>query len=271
MLDALGHRVRFGTLFVEFLAGQFVSNILPAAIGGDIVRISRLGRQIGDRADAFASVALERLTGWLVLPGISLLTIAATPSLHHLPRHATAVAVAVDLVALGGLVAIIVIAAQRRWATAAATATGWRRWLGSVHLGIDSIRRHPGRVARVIAAGIAFQVTQCLSVLLTATALRVPEVGLVATLAFFPPTAIAQNLPVGFGGLGVREGGFVLFFGALGVVDERAVAIGLVGYVITIVASSLGAPAFAFGGRRRALDSSPDPTSAPRTGNGERQ
>ncbi len=58
---------------------------------------------------------------------------------------------------------------------------------------------------------------------------------------------------MGFGGLGVREGGFILFFGALGVSDERALAFGLSTYLITVVVSAIGAPSFALGGGRREL------------------
>ena len=83
--------------------------------------------------------------------------------------------------------------------------------------------------------------------------MQIGPVTVAATLAFFPPTAIGQNLPVGFGGLGVREGGFILFFGALGVSDARAISLGVVTYLVTVVASSLGAPAFALGGWRTEL------------------
>ena len=133
------------------------------------------------------------------------------------------------------------------------TATGWRRWLGSVHLGLDAIRNHPSSTVGIVVAGAAFQLTQCLSVWMTARALEIPAVTIVVALAFFPPTAIAQNLPVGLGGLGVREGGFILFFGAMGAPHARAVALGLVGYLLTLAPSALGAPAFALGGWRREL------------------
>jgi uncharacterized membrane protein YbhN (UPF0104 family) len=75
-------------------------------------------------------------------------------------------------------------------------------------------------------------------------------VTLLAALAFFPPTAIAQNLPFALGGLGVREAVFVLFFGALGVPDADAIALGLLVYVIFVAASLAGAPSFAFGRNR---------------------
>jgi hypothetical protein len=43
----------------------------------------------------------------------------------------------------------------------------------------------------------------------------------------------------------------VLFFGALGASNGKAVALGLLTYFVTVVASSLGAPFLAFGGERR--------------------
>ena len=54
-------------------------------------------------------------------------------------------------------------------------------------------------------------------------------------------------------GLGIREGAFVLFLGPLGVSAGQAVAVGLIVYALTLAVSLLGAPAFAVGGRSRAV------------------
>lgn len=249
VLRPMGAQVRFGRLFSLFLAGQFVSNVLPTAFGGDVVRVARLGRDLDDRAVAFASIALERLTGWLVLPLISFVTLALTPAYHDLGA-ALVTAVVINAVTLAALATLLVTAGLPRWTGAATGATGWRRWIGSVHLGIVAIRRRPRAIVGVVAAGVAFQVTQCASIWMAARALEIPEITFVACLAFFPPTAISQNLPVGFGGLGVREGGFVLFFGALGAASERSIALGLVTYLITLAVSATGAPAFAMARRQ---------------------
>lgn len=253
VLEALGHRLPFRRLFGQFLAGQFVSNVLPSAVAGDIVRIARTGRDIDDRPHAFASIALERMTGWMVLPFISLSAFALWRPGREL-GGATLTAFLVDAGTLVALVVVLTIAANRRWSTAARTATGWRRWIGAIHLGIDALRERPALALATVASGLAFQLTQCLSVWFAARALQVEPVTLFAVLTFFPPTAIGQNLPVGFGGLGVREGGFVLFFGALGVSDERAIALGLATYIVTVVTSVLGAPSFALGGGRRQIE-----------------
>jgi uncharacterized membrane protein YbhN (UPF0104 family) len=76
-------------------------------------------------------------------------------------------------------------------------------------------------------------------------------------MAFFPPTAVLQNLPLALGGLGVREAAFVLFFGALGVPDASAIALGLLVYLVFIAASLAGAPSFVLGRRRRAAAAGP--------------
>ncbi|MEI2638562.1 MAG: hypothetical protein V9F03_06150 [Microthrixaceae bacterium] len=44
----------------------------------------------------------------------------------------------------------------------------------------------------------------------------------------------------------MREAAFVLFFGAVGVSDSSAIALGLTVYVVFIIASLAGAPSFAF-------------------------
>jgi uncharacterized membrane protein YbhN (UPF0104 family) len=64
-------------------------------------------------------------------------------------------------------------------------------------------------------------------------------------------------IPISLGGLGVREGAFVLFLGPLGVPTASAVALGLLVYGLNLCVSLLGAPAFAVGGRT--------PTSQPPT------
>jgi uncharacterized membrane protein YbhN (UPF0104 family) len=78
------------------------------------------------------------------------------------------------------------------------------------------------------------------------------EVGFTALLVFLPAVLIAQVLPIGISGLGIREGTFVLFLHPLGVPNSQAIAFGLMLYLLTLVASLAGAPSFALGGPKRA-------------------
>lgn len=245
--DTLGIHSPFRRLLSHLLTGEFVSNALPTSFGGDIVRVIRQGNDAGDYADAFAATSLERLTGWLVLPTLSAVGLLASSQYRSL-GDVTAVAVAVDVVTVAALVSILVLAGHERGAGRLVGRAGWRRYLGAVHLGVLAFRDRPGQAWKVLGAGIGFQFLQCVSVLACARALGITEIGIVAVLAFFPPTAVVQNLPLALGGLGVREAAFVYFFSAIGVSNADAIALGLLVYVVFVVSSLAGAPGFVRGG-----------------------
>jgi uncharacterized membrane protein YbhN (UPF0104 family) len=250
--DTLGIHLQFRRLFSHLLTGEFVSNALPTSFGGDIVRVIRQGNDAGDYADSFASTSLERLTGWLVLPLLSGIGLLLEPSYRRL-GSVTATVVVVDVVTVVALISILWAAGHERGAGRFLGRSGWRRYLGAVHLGIVAFRHHPDQVLKVLVAGVGFQFLQCISVLACARALEIPEIGILSALTFFPPAAVLQNFPLALGGLGIREGMFVFFFGAIGVSNSDAIALGLLVYIVFVLASLAGAPSFfrgGFSGRR---------------------
>jgi uncharacterized protein (TIRG00374 family) len=230
-------------------AGQFVSVVLPSSVGGDVLRVQRLSNEVGDRSGILASVALERLTGWLVLPMLTILGFGLNGGLRHLPG-ASSLALVIAIVTLSCLGLLILAAGQRRvGARYAQETTGWRRAVWTVHIGIDNLRRAPMEGTEVFLAGLFHTLTQIAAAYVAARVLGIDQVGPTALLAFYPAVAMLQVLPLAVGGLGVREGALVLFLHPLGVPDERAVALGLLLYVLTIATSLVGAPAFALGNR----------------------
>jgi glycosyltransferase 2 family protein len=250
VLEALGLHAGLRTLVSHYLAGQFVSNVLPTTIGGDVLRVSRLSRDTGESPGSFASVVLERLTGWLVLPVISVVGFVVNPPLQHLGA-ATRVALGLAFATLLALVGVLYAASDQRIGGRFASREGWRRFAGAVHLGLDRLRRDKAAAVNVILVGFVYQLVLVLAAVAAAQALGLGETaGLTALLAFFPAVAIAQVLPIGISGLGVREGAFILFLGPLGVADEEAIALGLLLYLLNLGVSLLGAPAFAVGGRK---------------------
>ena len=250
VLQALDIRERLPRLVSHTLAGQFVSNVLPTTIGGDVLRVSRLSCDTGETPRPFASVVLERLTGWLVLPVITVAGFLVNPGLRHLGT-ATRVALALAVSTLLLLVGVLAAAASTRLGGRFAARDGWRRFAGAIHLGVNQLRTHPAAALDVLVAGFAYQLTLVLAAVAAAQALGLQAAGLTALLAFFPAVLIAQVLPISLAGLGVREGAFVLFLGPLGVAKEEAIALGLLLYLLNVAVGLLGAPAFAAGGRRR--------------------
>jgi uncharacterized protein (TIRG00374 family) len=249
VLTAMGVRSHLGRLINHYLAGQFVSNVLPTTIGGDVLRVSRLSRENGESPVTFASVVLERLTGWLVLPVLTYVGFVVNPGLTDLGT-ATSVALALATGTLLLLLVVLMLVASHRFGARFGGNQGWRRFAGAVHLGLERLRRHPAAAANVLAVGFAYQLCLVVAALFAAKAVGMGvAVGPTALLAFFPAVAIAQVLPLGISGLGIREGAFALFLAPLGVPTEQAVALGLLLYLLNLAVSLLGAPAFALGGR----------------------
>ncbi len=250
VLQALDMPTGLRRLVPLTFAGQFVSNVLPTTVGGDVLRVSRLSKDNGEPADTFASVVLERLSGWLVLPLITFLGLLINPGLRDL-GPTTLLALAVAAGTLAGLMGILILADTRRFGGRFTTAPGWRRFVGAVHLGVERLRHHPLAAAWVIAVGMVYQLVLCVAALMVAEALGIADMGLTPLLAFFPAVLIAQVLPIGIAGLGIREAAFVVFLTPLGVPAEQAVALGLVLYFVNVAVSLLGVPSFAVGHRQR--------------------
>ncbi len=230
-------------LLSHSLAGLFVANFLPSTIGGDVLRVSRLSAANGQAPASFASVVLERLTGFLVLPLITLVALFTHPTLLGL-GVASRLALLFSLGTLVLLVVILALAGNSRLGRRLVSNQNWLRFAGAVHLGLHRIRRHPGAAVTVLVAALAYQMTVILVAWLGAQALGI-EVGWAAVMAFIPVVAIAQVLPISVAGLGLREGVLVLLLQPLGVPAAKATALGLLLYAMNVVVSLLGAPAFA--------------------------
>ena len=245
---ALGLRVSRRRMFSHYMAGMFLSNFVPTTVGGDLVRISRLTNDTDDGPHSFASVLLERLSGWIVLPAFTLTGLALDEELRGLGAP-TRVAVVTALLTLGALVLTLGLVGNQQFGRLASKHQGWVSFVNGLHTGIDELRTKPRDTGRVLLTAFAYQ-----GVMLTAAGCAAKVVGInglgpTELMAFIPAVLIIQVLPIGLGGLGLREGALVLFLHDLGVIDERAIAMGLLLYFLTVAGSLVGLPTLVFGGR----------------------
>jgi uncharacterized membrane protein YbhN (UPF0104 family) len=253
VLQALGLHPPFRRLLSLYFAGQFMGNVLPSTIGGDALRVSRLSRDNGQPPTTFASVVLERLTGWLVLPVITLTGLLVNPGLRELGRaSAVAFATAAATLTLLAIVLFLTTRSHSELEERLEHNEGWRRFTGATRLGINTLTKKPAATARILGTGVAYQLIVIASALMAARSLGLPAgAGPTALLAFVPAVLIAQVLPISISGLGVREGLFALFLQPLGVPQSQAIALGLLLYLLNLVVSLFGAPAFAVGHKVR--------------------
>jgi uncharacterized membrane protein YbhN (UPF0104 family) len=257
VLEVFDAHVPLRRLVAHYFAGQFVGNVLPSTVGGDVLRVTRSTRDTGARDVAFASVVLERLTGFVALPLLLLLGFLARPELFSAPHAWIALATGGATVAV--LVLIIVLAGHPDLAGRFTEHDNWMRYVGALHTGIDRLRRDPRDAAGALGAAIAYQFTVVAAVYCAVhtIGLTVPNA---AVLAYVPAVAMAQVLPISVGGLGLREGMLALLLHPLGAETGQAVAVGLLWYALMLIVSLGGAPSFALG------DRSPAPAPTPSRG-----
>jgi uncharacterized protein (TIRG00374 family) len=258
VLAVFEHDVPLRTLTSHYLAGLFVGNVLPSTIGGDVLRVARVSNDVGSTTVAFASVALERLTGFLALPLLVLFGFVLRPSLLD-ADHAW-VAVLVGGISLGVLALVLFAAGHPRIAGRFSDNTNWTRFIGAIHLGVDNMRRHPRHAVSVLVTALVYQASVIVGVALIFRTLDLP-VPIAAAFAYVATVAMVQVLPLSFNGLGVREGMLVLLLRPLGATQAQAIAAGLLWFTSMLVVSMLGAPAFAMGNRKRPL-AEPTPENA---------
>jgi uncharacterized membrane protein YbhN (UPF0104 family) len=250
-------------LFWHTIAGQFLSNFVPTTVGGDVLRVSRLGKETGDRPTSFTTVILERLSGWMVLPASIFVGLASDPALRAMGA-ATRGAMVAAIVTLVALMLIIIAAGNDLTGRLLERYEGPLAWLRAVHEGLDVLRARPRQIIRILATGAAYQGMLIIAFWAAAQSIGIEGFGVRAAAAFVPAVLIVQVLPLGIGGLGVREGALVLFLGSLDVPDEQAVALGLTIYALTILMSLLGLPSLVFGGGLGDdEDDGPFPVAAP--------
>lgn len=246
VLQALRLPADFPGLLSHTLAGMFVSNVLPSTVGGDVLRVTRLSASNGQRHPSVASVMVERLTGFLVLPFISLVAMAGNPTLLHLGR-ASRLALTMSLGTLVVL-GVILVAVSSSGVAGRLSGHAWLGFFGAVQLGLARLRRDPAAALGVGVSALAYQLAMVGGAWMAGHAMGI-HVGWSAMMAFIPVVAVAQVLPLSVNGLGLREGALVILLGPLGVASGQAVAFGLLLYGMNLVVSLLGAPAFAVGTR----------------------
>lgn len=245
---ALGLQVTPRRMFSHFMAGMFVSNFVPTTVGGDFLRITRLTNDTEDGPHSFASVLLERLSGWIVLPVFSLVGLALDQELRSLGAP-TRVAAITALLTLLALVLILVLVGNQRFGRLVSRHDNWIRFVNGLHTGIDELRAKPRDTGRVLVTAFAYQAVVLAAAAFAAKVVGIDVLGPTELMAFIPAVLIIQVLPLGLGGLGLREGALVLFLHDLGVPDERAIAFGLLLYFLTLAGSLIGLPTLVFGGR----------------------
>lgn len=245
ILSALGYHVRsmavIGSVFLGFLFNQ----LLPTAVGGDVIRAWRV-RQLGIPLDvAIHSVLIDRAAGLVV---ILVGAIALLPFVHVAAVHDRLV----ETVSVVGLVVIagclVVWSIGNLPPISMPVIGGLQRALSGLVVSTRALLRRPLALLTVVALASIGQLIPVAAIGLLAVELHVPLAPIDITVVTFG-AMIAATIPLSVAGWGIREGALVFLFGVYGVPAETAFAISILFGACLLIASIPGALVLLFEGR----------------------
>ena len=225
-----------------YLAAGFAALVLPASVGGDVLRAVALGRGRGAAMEVGASIAVERLLG-LAASGV-LTTIALVVALRSDVR--------LEFLLPWALGATLVSAAAVLLPLAWRPSSCLGRWIepyrnspwGRVGLRFAAAyalyRRHTRTLLAVGALTLVEQAVPILVFWILAHALDL-RVAPSALLVAVPLTLFVGRLPIAAAGIGVVEGALVYLLGLFGVPAVAALSLALAGRIVELAAILPGA------------------------------
>lgn len=254
LLRAVGLPVPVPRLLSYQWVAEFFNNFLPAQVGGDVMRGVALAVDTRRRADAAASVLIDRFIGLLVF-----MLAAALASVAMLlwgrpdgvPFNAEEL-VSMRIIALGttGVTAVLLLLivallsrrlkrlAERLFARlplASKTVPVWHKLAEA----FNAYRTQPAALALAALGSLIIVVLTSINIWLIARAIQPGSITLVEVLAINPIIVfVALALPLSPGGLGVRQGAFVGTFLLVGAGGKLGLAVGLIqqaiGYLVSL-------------------------------------
>jgi len=217
-----------------FAASLVLNNVLPTSVGGDAVRAWSVGKASGRLLRAALSTVLDRATA------VACLFLLAWTALAVDADEVPAVLVSVLLWLTLGLAAVTAVAAL--------VAAGIRPVVRRIPRRIAMMLREAWATLRMwgrsrsliswlLVLGVLYQLLAVLALVLVG---RVARVDLSFSLAAVTAAivVVAMLVPISVGGLGVREGGFVLLLGEAGVDGSEAALISLLSAATIVLASA---------------------------------
>jgi uncharacterized membrane protein YbhN (UPF0104 family) len=234
----LGFRRGFGEYTRMYFVGMFFNLFLPTSVGGDVMRAWQLRAGDNRKLHALLSVFIDRASGLFVLLCLGVAGVLASPvELPPLIRNAVYLTGLGAL--LGGIGAIAATFFGQRYAKVRKLSAAINLYLKNPRLAVSST------LLSLVVQGANVAVVWILS---SALNLDVP---LSYYIIAVPMVSLMTVLPVSLNGIGVREGGMVLFLAPLGVADATAVSLAVLWFMVFTAASLVGGVVYFLGDSSR--------------------
>lgn len=243
LLSAQGLNLSLRKLSNCYWISTFFGNYLPTNFGGDVVRLMMLN-ELGRSAQVAASIVLERVTGFIILIGWTVLSLIMRPNYfkagHLLPVIWTIVSI--------GIIAILFLFWFGDKFTALRgflfknNSTVVNKISIKIQKMMDAIAYYRGKKKEILLSliySILFYI-----IILIFNYLVLISVGSDLSLSevFFvtPVIPLVSMLPVSLNGIGISEGAYVIFYSQAGLQPSEALAAAVVRRFIHLTVSLVG-------------------------------
>lgn len=237
VLGALDLATAYGTAFRLYYIGQFINQVLPANIGGDVYRTWRVFRDGSRLLRALMAVALDRL---VALIGLAVLAALGFYLLSGIADDATPLWILFALV-LGVAAGVVLFLAfgvltLPRRLLAIPGLGRLMSWIAEASIFARAVLLKPGTAIPVIVLAVGVHGLAVIAILVLAEGLGIP-LSAGAAFALIPPVILISVIPVSYAGWGVREGAMVVFLGYAGIAPEAAISLSLLFGGVNLLAS----------------------------------
>lgn len=239
----LGFARSFKEFTLLYFIGMFFNLFAPSTVGGDVSRVFYLARsgKGGDGKDwksaaahALISVVSDRAIGMIVLAWLGALALIAfpaysLPSMVRYPIFALALASVLGWALLPFLTRLL---QERR-----------NRWGHHLQLALETYGSRRTIIAQTLALSCIVHFIQAGMQLFMGWSMGV-ELPWSYVFILYPLVGIFSALPISVSGFGLREGGYLFLLQRIGVDSEKAIAFGLLWFIIVALDSLIGGVIF---------------------------
>ncbi len=259
LLKAAGIKATLKKLISAFSGGVFFSIFLPSTIGGDLVRAADLAGHTNKTKEVIATVFLDRLSGYtgLVLVILPALFLGRNLVLDKVVFTSVFGIIIILVAILSILFSNFIYNKITKFFTAPG-AGKIKEMIRDMHQEIHIFRNHKRVVAGNLILSFLIQFLVPVFTYLIALSLGI-NISFIYFLIFIPIISAITLLPIAIGGLGLREGLFVVYFAKAGVIKQLALAMSLLSFSFVIFYAAIGGLIYVLTVHRRRLQSDQSP------------
>jgi len=260
MLKTQKINASFGFLFGSCLVGFFFNNFLPTSIGGDVYRIydtSKLKNSSGMKAASI--VLMERTTGVMssVIYLVFALAIGFVRTSHvelMVGRWKVSNDLLIILIIVFFLISVLVILVMlfpdtfrlNKLFKKLKLLHRWEAKLKQMYDTFKGFRKHKKILLFTIIMSLILQFAFTLNYSFAGMGFGITNLSLLSYVFIVQLCGILSMIPISIGGIGVREGAFVILVGALGGQKDIATIVSIAILIMILIPGLVGGIIYAF-------------------------